>query len=225
MTDEPTDDLEQRLRRDLDEIADAVPLDEPPSGGTNVVPLADASERHRRPVLAIAGVVGAAAALLIGVLIWQKTTTVPAGTWQPGTPPPSRSPPRPRCRRRCRRRRVRRPRRFLLDGGATSCPMLPVLDGSTVGGVRRWTSPRGNRSVSRSGRVRVRRGWRRDLCRERDVPGGGGASGSAGDRLRRRAHRPGRAGPAVVGGRRPGRGMDPGRGVRHPRDLGDGRDP
>ena len=43
MTDEPTDDLEQRLRRDLDEIADAVPLDEPPSGGTNVVPLADAS--------------------------------------------------------------------------------------------------------------------------------------------------------------------------------------
>ncbi len=34
MTDEPTsDDLEQRLRRDLGEIADAVPVDEPPLRG------------------------------------------------------------------------------------------------------------------------------------------------------------------------------------------------
>ncbi len=99
-----------------------------------MVPLADASERHRRPVLAIAGVAGAAAALLIGVLIWQNdddgpgenvatqdpttvpatsevpaSTTVPSSTIAPATTVP-------------------------LDGTAAVCPMLPDLDGATVQG-------------------------------------------------------------------------------------------
>ncbi len=133
MTDEPNDDLEQRLRRDLGEIADAVPVDESPSAA-NVVPISAASGRRRQPVLAIAGVVGAAAALLIGVLIWQNdddgpgenvatqdpttvpgpseapaSTTVPASTIAPSTTVPG-------------------------SGPAAVCPTIPGLDGATVQG-------------------------------------------------------------------------------------------
>ena len=85
-------------------------------------------------MLSIAGVVGAAAALLIGVLIWQNdddgpgenvatqdpttvpatsevpaSTTVPSSTIAPATTVP-------------------------LDGTAAVCPMLPDLDGATVQG-------------------------------------------------------------------------------------------
>ncbi len=133
MTDEPTDDLEQRLRRDLGEIAEAVPVGEPPSSSANVVPITAVGDRRRRPVLAIAGVVGAAAALLIGVLIWQggddpaenvatqDPTTVPA-TSEPAvssTVPGSTIPPATTVPR---------------IGPAAGCPELPALAGATVQG-------------------------------------------------------------------------------------------
>ncbi|MFA9565826.1 MAG: hypothetical protein ACERLM_14135 [Acidimicrobiales bacterium] len=54
MTDGPTEHLEQRLRRDLGEIADAVPVGERSSADTNVVLLtASDGGRRRRPALAV----------------------------------------------------------------------------------------------------------------------------------------------------------------------------
>ena len=137
MTDEhdPGDDLEQRLREDLGEIADAVPVGEPSAPpAANVVPITATTAQRRRPVLAIAGAVGAAAALLIGVLIWQSDddgpgenvatqdpTTVPAtsepavSSTVPGStiPPATTVPP---------------------VGRAAGCPELPALAGATVQG-------------------------------------------------------------------------------------------
>ena len=146
MTDEPTDELEQRLREDLGEIADAVPVGEPSApAAAERGAVHGAAERRRRPALAVAGVVGAAAALLIGVLIWQSDDDDRPRRWRPRIPPP--------C-----------PRLRASPGHDRPGPTVPpvttdpdaVRTGRVSRSLRRWTVPRFGRDAEPCGRRRFR---------------------------------------------------------------------
>ena len=227
MTDEhePTDDLEQRLREDLGEIADAVPVGEPSAPpAAEVVPITATAERRRRPALAVAGVVGAAAALLIGVLIWQSDDDGPGENVadpDPATAPSTSEPPT-----------------VTTDPGSTvppattdpdavppaGCPGLPTLADATVLGETLSTTDGGDSSPE-SGFF--------------GADDGGAVAFATGRTFQVVAALPVRPvidfvgertaqeGPvlSLVGVRSEGRGVGRGRRVRHGRTLGHGRFP